>query len=249
LKKLYRVAKNINVLNGLLFLALCAIIYYGIVPYLNVTIQPGLPTLEKAENEETNRLVSQPNPSFTDYVVVSDQNLFHPERKIPQEKKVEVETGKIVVIPKPDLVLYGTLITNDLSIAYIEDRKAPFSTPGRGKRPRPMKKGDNINGYVLRDIKANSIVLENGQEQLVVMLDEKDKKREGETAPAIPASPSRSPVPGVSQAATNSPATTTPSPVPVATPQTSPATAPDSVSNGNPPIRMWPPPVRRPPYN
>lgn len=36
---------------------------------------------------------------------------------------------------------------------------APFSTPGRGRRPRSMKKGDSINGYVLRDIAANRIVL------------------------------------------------------------------------------------------
>ncbi len=68
--------------------------------------------------------------------MISEQNLFHPERKIPPEKQQEK------AVPKPDLFLYGTLITNDASYAFVEDKKAPYSTAGRGKRQTTLKKGD-----------------------------------------------------------------------------------------------------------
>ena len=138
---------------------------------------------------------------------------------IPPEKIVEIAA----VIPKPELVLYGTLISDNVSIAYVEDKKAPYSTPGRGKRQTQLKKGDNVSGYVLQDIEPNRIVLVKGEEKLVVMLDEKDRKRGGETA--TPA------------AATSSPGGLPPSPaVPAASrPATSPATAvPSSASRAIP---------------
>jgi hypothetical protein len=220
------VAKSMNVVNGLLLAALALVAYYVVIPELNITIRTSLPPAGIAGEEGASQQASSPKPSFPDYVMVSEQNLFHPERRIPPEKKAEPEK-KAVIIPKPDLVLYGTLIADDLSIAYIEDRKAPFSTPGRGPRPRQVKKGDNIGGYVLRDIRANSIVLVNGEEQLVVTLDVKDKKR-GEAAPAVaPAPAARPPIGAPSAASGAAPAgATAPGAAPAPAIAAAPAAAP-----------------------
>jgi len=86
--------------------------------------------------------VEQTAPSqhfpVTDDAVIREKNLFHPERKIPPEQQPEKVT------PKPDAFLYGTLIADDASYAFIEDKKAPYSTPGRGKRQTILKKGDHL---------------------------------------------------------------------------------------------------------
>jgi hypothetical protein len=120
------------------------------------------------------------NSPPVDYALISDHNLFHPERKMPLEKQPET------VIPKPDLFLYGTLISNDESFAFIENKKSPYSTAGRGKRQVTVKKGDNVSGYILSGIEANRIVLVKGEDTVVVMLNDKEKRRAGE-ASALPA--------------------------------------------------------------
>ena len=160
--------------------------------------------------------------------MISDKNLFHPERKIPLEKQPEK------AIPKPDVFLYGTLITDDASYAFIEDKKAPYSTPGRGKRQITLKKGDSLSGYIVSEIEANRIVLVKGEEKVVVMLDDREKKRTGD-APAVPATTrtatggitSSSPAPLSSPQAIPSPLPAVPS-----APQAMPPSAPAAASPG-----------------
>jgi len=103
--------------------------------------------------------------------LISDQNIFHPERKIPPEKKAEK------AVPRPEVILYGTLITEQESIAFVEDKKAPRTTPGRGKRQTALHKGESLSGYILKEITANSIVLARGEERIVVLLDEGEKRK------------------------------------------------------------------------
>ena len=114
-----------------------------------------------------------------DFAAVTEQNLFHPERRIP--------TGKEQ--PRPDLVLYGTLITREISVAYVEDRKAPYATPGRGKRQVALKKGGQLSGYVLKEVHPERIVLEKGDDRIVVSLSDDPDKRQpaGSAAPKSPA--------------------------------------------------------------
>jgi hypothetical protein len=185
-------AKSVNVLNGLFMLAVAAAAYYIIVPLLNTKIQATLPVIGKAETAMAAQPAALPNPSLSDYALVAEQNLFHPERKIPEEKKAVSAS----IAPKPDLVLYGTLIADDVSIAYVEDRKTSYTTPGRGVRQQQLKKGDSISGYILREVETNRIVLVKGEERIAVMLDEKGRKRGGEpTTPAATASVPGSPPP------------------------------------------------------
>jgi hypothetical protein len=75
---------------------------------------------------------------------------------------------------------------DDMSVAFVEDKKAPYSTPGRGKRQVALKKGDNLNGYILREIEAHRIVLVKGEDKIVVMLNEGEKRKAG-AAPALQA--------------------------------------------------------------
>ena len=203
---------SLNVLNGLLVLAVAAVLHFAVIPLLNPVAQITLPAVKgTATSSGEQRAPSQRFP-VTDYAVISDKNLFHPARKIPLEKQPEK------AIPKPDVFLYGTLITENGSYAFIEDKKTPYSTPGRGKRQITLKKGDRLNGYTLGEVEANRIVLVKGEEKVVVMLDDRDKKRADES----PATPSTGrPVAGG----------ITPSPPGVpSSPQVMPSSAPGGVS-------------------
>ena len=117
MSNLYYLRKSINVLNCLLMVAVAASAYVVIVPYMNLTIQPALPAAKIAETAPiSSQPKSLPNPSQADYAMISEKNLFHPERKIPPDNAVAIAA----VIPKPpELVLYGTLISDNLNIAYV----------------------------------------------------------------------------------------------------------------------------------
>jgi len=166
-----------NVLNGLLAAAVVTVASFTVLPFLNLDTQMSLPAAKETAERSGEKSVLPQNYSPADYAVISEQNLFHPERKIPPEKKDET------AIPRPDVVLYGTLITDDMSMAFVEDKKAPYSTPGRGKRQVSLKKGDNLNGYILREVETNRIVLVKGEDKIVVMLNEGEKRKAG-AAPA-----------------------------------------------------------------
>jgi hypothetical protein len=165
--------QSMNVLNGLLTAAVATVAYFTVIPFLNLDIQMSLPASKETVERSGEKPTLPQNYSPVDYAVVSEQNLFHPERKIPPEKKDEK------AIPRPEVVFYGTLIMDDMSIAFVEDKKAPYSTPGRGKRQMALKKGDTLNGYILREIEANRIVLVKGEDKIVVMLNDGGKRQAG----------------------------------------------------------------------
>jgi type II secretory pathway component PulC len=182
--------QSMNVLNGLLTVAVATVAYFTVIPFLNLDIQMSLPAAKETVERSGEKPALPQNYSPVDYAVVSEQNLFHPERKIPPEKKDEK------AIPRPEVVLYGIMITGDTSIAFVEDKKAPYSTPGRGKRQMALKKGDTLNGYILREIEANRIVLVKGEDKIVVMLDDNmDRRKSGETQ--MPQAPSGMPAAGL----------------------------------------------------
>lgn len=117
-------------------------------------------------------------PSPSDYVMVGDNNVFHPERIMPPEKKEERP------LPKPEIVLYGTMISEDLKVAYVEDLKNPRNTPGRGRRQIPLYKGDELGGFVLKEISIDKIVMKRGEEVLTVTIHESHKKPKNVAPPA-----------------------------------------------------------------
>jgi hypothetical protein len=86
----------------------------------------------------------------------------------------------------------GTIITPELKMAFMEDNKAPVTTPGRGKRQSALRVGESLSGFTLKKVEANRVVLTRNEEIMTVMLDDSKspKTREGTgTGPGKPAQP------------------------------------------------------------
>jgi type II secretory pathway component PulC len=187
--RLKKIIKNINILNILLLTVILFFAGYNIAPLLEAKITYTPPPAKKHLNvleEKEDETPLSNLPSVLEYALIGENNLFHPERKIPVEKKVEQP------LPKPDFVLYGTLITNDISLAYLEDRKAPRSTPGRGKRQTALRKGDTMEGFTLKDIEHEKIVMVRGEEKITVPIMDPSHPRERKETSVTTASPSAS---------------------------------------------------------
>lgn len=172
--------KNITVLNITLLLSVFLLSYFTILPLLDMNVQVALPSFKKNETENLINTTQVQMPTLSDYMLIAEQNLFHPERKIP-EKKEEKQ------LPKPEFVLYGTLITDDNSIAYMEDMKAPHNTAGRGKRQKAIQKGTVFSGFTLSEIHHDKVVMVRAEEKIEVsIMDQQTKKTRGaETTPPV----------------------------------------------------------------
>ncbi len=168
------VLKNINLLNILLLAIVVVFALRVFMPALHQDIRYLLPPAKKSFEAEEKPLLQQKLPSLSDYMIISEDNPFHPERKIPVEKKVEQP------LPKPEFVLYGTLITDDLKMAYLEDIKAPRTTSGRGKRQVALRQGDSLSGFTLKEIEAGKVVMARGDDKIVVPIIDPTHAREGQ---------------------------------------------------------------------
>lgn len=174
--------KNLNLLNILLAAAVVASAHYIVFPLVNqkpVFSIPAIQSLPEAAKDRTAAAVPAAEPNS--YTVIADQNLFNPERKIPVEKPPEK------ILPKPELVLYGTLITGNTSLAYVEDLKAPLTTPGRGKRLRVLRIGDMLSGFTVKSIEPNRIVLTRGDEVMTVSIDKTKDRTKNSPVSHVPA--------------------------------------------------------------
>jgi hypothetical protein len=218
------VLKSINLLNLLLVAAVASFVIYLAYPLLNMKVTYKPPAIAQQTPAKEEKPAPVQSPPASDYMVVADQNLFHPERKIPPEAKDEK------ALPKPDIFLYGTLLADNMRLAYIEDRKSPQSTPGRGKRQTVVKQGDVISGFTLKSVETDRIVLTRGEEQMIVYLNDAKKQREVVTAPT--AAGQRGAAPGPTPFAAPSPAGAPGAIAMPGTPGATPARTPASVSGG-----------------
>lgn len=188
MNKLRYVFRNVNLLNIMLAATLIFIANYTVLPMFNPSFKYTLPAGKKTAPDTNEKPVENPVPSLSDYALIAEENIFHPERKIPPEKK------EAQPLPKPDFVLYGTLMTDNLSLAYLEDLKAPYNTPGRGKRQRAMRTGDSLSGFTLKEIETEKVVMVRGEERIIVPLTDpshsKDRKETG-LVTATPVPPAR----------------------------------------------------------
>ncbi len=183
--ELIRVLKNFNVLNCILIIVFFVFLFGFLLPRLDSDVVY-VPTLikKKPVEKNPNESLKTQSPSPQEYRVIADQNLFHPERIIPPEQKAED------LLPKPEFVLFGTLISPDLKVAYLEDKKAPVSTPGRGKRQTALMLGESLSGFKLKEIMTDKIVMTRGDEILQVLLQEPGSAKARETTsvrrPSVP---------------------------------------------------------------
>lgn len=191
------ILSNLNVLNIVLAAVLIVFANNMFLPLFGKGAKLTVPSPQKkaaVPAKTTEKPVESKSPSPSDYFIIAEQNIFHPERKIPVEKKDVV----VQPLPKPEFVLYGTLLTDDVRIAYMEDRKAPQNSPSRGKKQIPLRLGEALSGFTLKEISANSVVMVRGNESVTIDLNDaaKDKTREQMTGavagqPGVPPQPSQ----------------------------------------------------------
>jgi hypothetical protein len=187
--KLKMICRNISVLNMGLILLLVLFFTVLVFPRLKTVFFYTLPPVKPAVIPAGKIATEMKTPAVSDYLNISENNIFHPERTIPPEKKVGSD---LQPLPQPDVILYGTLITDDTRIAYLEDLKSPHDTRGRGRRQLTMRKGDTLSGFTLKEIDADRIVMVRGQEQIIVRIHEKKPPSAQEVKrPAIPAAKAR----------------------------------------------------------
>lgn len=179
-----RILKNLSVINILLAAALLLFADYAVLPLFGKGVAITTPAPIKKQTAATASPTDKPaevkSPSPSDYIVIADQNLFNPERKIPVEKKAEAP------LPKPEFVLYGTLKTDDLHLAYMEDKKAPQNTPARGKRQIPVRLGETLSGFTLKEIGPDRVVMARGEEKLTVLLNDSARPKTREMVAGVP---------------------------------------------------------------
>lgn len=165
-----------NLLNIILIASIILTASYVVFPLLNVKVKYTPATSKKVSTVKEEVSAQGQTPSPSDFTIIAEQNLFHPERKIPPEKKEEAP------LPKPEFVLYGTLITDNMSFAYLEDKKSPRTTPGRGKRQTALKKGDTMSGFTLKEVDHDKVVMVKGEETLIVKVIDSNVKKDREVA-------------------------------------------------------------------
>lgn len=177
--KVRHLLRNINLLNVLLGCVLIAVAYLTFFPHSSVkadyrkTVAKKTQTKKKPADSKT-ASEDEKNPSPADYMVIADENLFNPDRKIPEKKNQQKQAAK--KLPKPEFVLDGTLITKDLQIAFMEDKKAPVNTPGRPNRQTPLKIGDSMSGYTLMKIDKDKVIMQRGTDKMTISLETPEKK-------------------------------------------------------------------------
>lgn len=169
------ILRQINLINLVLTGALAFFIYM-LFSLVNAAFDfsPPAKSPDAAIAEEGTKAAESALPSPDDYTIITEQNLFHPDRKMVSGAK---DSGPLV---RPDFVLYGTMITEDANIAFLDDLKAPRTTPGRGKRQWALNIGDKLSGYTLREVYTDSAVMVNGDDriELAVIATSKQKDRE-----------------------------------------------------------------------
>jgi hypothetical protein len=165
-------ARSINPLNILLLIIVVAAAVIVLFPLMKMNAGYSLPQIKLKTVDETEKPQEKSgNILPSDYTVIGELNLFHPERRVPVDKKADE-------IPKPELILYGTMVQDNVQYAFIEDKKSPKTTPGRGNRQTTVKKGDVVGGFIVSEIKADRITLTKGDETMVVLLANTDKRKD-----------------------------------------------------------------------
>jgi len=172
--------RQLNVLNFILMIGLTLMIIFLVVPRFSTRIK-NMPVATPPPAEQSKgAAAAQPVlPPLQEYAMVPEKNLFHSKRVLPSKKADDV--------PRPEFVLYGTLIMDNLKIAYLIDEKAPRTTAGRGKRQTGLKLGETMSGYTLREVRPDRIVMARGEDRIEIkVIAPGGKKNRGVDGAAVP---------------------------------------------------------------
>ncbi len=228
---------SLNVLNLCLIVAAGAFFFYFLYPLLNAPLSMNMPHVKEIPAGTAVAAAEPEKQPPADYAVIEAQNVFHPNRVIPPEKKA------VQQVPRPELVLHGTMIAGGLKVAFVQDKKAAPTSPGRGVRQVALKEGESISGYRLQQVTEKMVVLVSGEDRMTIYLDEiKERKSEITGTGAAPAKASAASAPQRTPSGpARPPASLPPEPIP-ASPQRIPATK-MSPKMARPPFPLPPEPV------
>jgi len=181
------ILRQITMLNCILPVCILAFAYFFLVPISKVDVRvPSSSSAAAKAAELKKEQIADQNvnpPQVQDYSVIAEKNLFHPDRIISVEKKE-------VTIPKPEFVLYGTLVVDNVRIAYLSDTKAPRTTPGRGKRQVGLKIGETLSGYTLKEVLPDRALMVRGVDvvelKVISPANKKDRDMAEGAASALP---------------------------------------------------------------
>jgi hypothetical protein len=119
--------KSLNVLNLLTLATAIGFFIYFLNPLLGTPTTVRVPAPSDISQGMPRGADGTTKLSTADYTPIGEKNLFHPDRIIPEGKKSPAP----ITLPRPELILHGTMLTSELKIAYLEDKKAAQKTPGR----------------------------------------------------------------------------------------------------------------------
>jgi len=176
MKRFKALAEGLNLLNLLLLAAVIGLAAWATVPFITEGDSYSPPAVKESGEEADVKPAEIQFPAMMEYVGIPEKNLFHPERKL-----VTVEEKSVA---RPDIILFGTIVTDGVSYAYIEDKNNQKTTPGRGKRQSIVKQGESITGYTVKEISADKIVLVKGEDRMTVDLMDPRKDHSAATLPA-----------------------------------------------------------------
>lgn len=194
--------RNINLLNIGLIIG-CVVLLLNLKPMLDykpvIDVKPDSNLAEHKQYQQLKEGALQ-NRDIVEYGVIAEKNLFHPERKIVV-KTAETQPPPPPPPPEeiPDLILYGTVVSSRLRLAYIEEKNKKRPRPLRqarakeqekeGKEQRIFQVGETIGGFTLKEITEDSVILFRDDEKLVVQVfDPSDPKKRTSSTVQKPAS-------------------------------------------------------------
>ena len=195
--------RSINLINIMLAAAVIFFADYMVLPFFNMGVRFTPPAIGRTASQDSapaEKPAEDKTPSPSDYVIVAEQNVFHPERRIPPL------AAEAQPLPKPDFVLYGTLMSSDVKVAYMEDKKSPQSTPGREKRQTPLRIGDTMSGFTLKEIEKDHVVMSRGEEKIVVSLEDSQHAKTRELSAGAPPAPAAAQQPATAKTQQQPPA-------------------------------------------
>jgi type II secretory pathway component PulC len=166
----------------------------GLVPHTGI-----VPEKSETKNENPPMIASTKEPVSTEsYHLLSEKNIFDPERKdFPISTTAVMAEAKKPIV-RPQIVLYGVVIAADYQSATVVNPGRPLRRDER--EALTLKIGEKIGEYKLAKILPDRIAMENSGDTFEVLLyDSKNPKKRmeirTETKPVMIASAQPSPVP------------------------------------------------------
>lgn len=190
------ILRQLTVLNCLLIAIILAFAIFMLAPVFVVNVKVPSPSVvsanASAQIKEQSAEQKTAAPLMQEYAMIAEKNLFHPERIVPPLNKQDT-------MPRPEFVLYGTLIVDNVRIAYLSDKKSPRSTPGRGIRQTGLKLGETMSGYTLKEVSPSGAVMERGDDRIDLKVISPESKKE-KRADDMGMMPAGAPAPGAQPA-------------------------------------------------